>query len=182
MKKMRITTLVMCLIILSAPCIFSAEEKGKEAEKPAPVKEMTEGELAKRINDNLDNLPEILSFLPGVKKETDEAGGASYSYNGKRIKDLSKEELSKLSSRVSNEAVRARTDRINRQLNATRRAEQVARQGRQMVPHRPPARIPRAPVTYPATWRTLTGSRPDFNSGRDKPQKLPKPLPKAPEK
>ncbi len=127
-----------------------------ETAQSAPKRELTKQEMVGRIEDNLTNLEEISGFIPGLKKETDATGkNVSYAYNGKKIEDLDKEELTRLYGRISSEAVRVRTDRINRQLAQIRQIEQLSRQNNQIariprVPTQPP-RIPAPPPRIPRT-------------------------------
>ena len=131
-------------------------EAVKKTEPAAPKKELTKADKVGLIKSDLDSFPEILGFVPDIKKETDAAGKASYTYKGKKIEELDNDQLEKLYARVSNETVRLRTDRINRQLDTIRRAEQINRQNRQLmqtprVPTPPPQppKIPKLPPAPP---------------------------------
>ncbi|MDO8525584.1 MAG: hypothetical protein Q7S07_03760 [Candidatus Omnitrophota bacterium] len=141
----------------------SPEAKAPEPSKPdrsssaAPDKELTKREMVDRINSNLDSFPEILNFVPGLKKETGPAGKITYTYHGKNIGALEAEQLSGIYSRVNNESVRLRTDRINRQLDNIRRIDEINRQNRQLIRTpkipTPPPRLPKIPRIPPALPR-----------------------------
>ena len=162
-RNLFLTLFLAWFLISSGFCADDkpVQPKPAEHEKPAelkkaaePEKPLTRADKLKSIQGNLENLPEILSFVPGIKKEADAAGKATYTYQGKKIEDLDDEQLGKLYARVGNEGVRLRTERLNRQLDTIRRAEQVNRQNRQLMlpprvptpPYQPP-KIPQIPQT-----------------------------------
>jgi len=129
----------------------ASAEKPKEGAKMAPaktMKEMTPAELSEDMARTLDSYQEILSYMPGLKKEQDQNGKAVYTYQGIQLDSLDKETLEKLSGRVRNEAVRIRTDRLNRQMQMIRRAQQMSRNARTAsgVPSTPKVQqLPRIP-------------------------------------
>ena len=172
MRKGRIVALTVFVVTLFAHSVFSAEEETKAVQTTAseakavpqkteaakPKKELTKAEMVEHIKGNLDRLEEILNFIPGLTKETDPAGNMTYAYKGKSLEDLDQEELTKLYGRVSNEAVRLRTERLNRQLESIRRANEITRQVRQGIPvPQIPAPPPKSPAVYtpPQPPRTL---------------------------
>lgn len=154
--KIFVLMTLTCAVFLSTPYVYSAQKEDKTVQPENKAtqsvkteKELTVPELIKNIKTNLENLEEIISFIPGLKKETDAAGKITYTYNGKNIEKLDKEELAKLNSRVSTEAVRVRTDRINRQLEMIRRTEQMSKQNRLIMPTpKLPTPIPKTPTVY----------------------------------
>jgi len=148
MRKIKIAVLIISLLALSAPSVFSAEKKN-EAAKTVPEKELTKTDLIEHIKGNLDHIQEILNFIPGLKKEVDPTGSAIYTYQGGKIEDLDREQLIKLYSRINSEAVRIRTEKLNRQLESIMRANELTRQANQSarIPT-PPLAPPQPPVLY----------------------------------
>ena len=162
MRKRRIAALTAFVVALCAHSVFSEQAAfevkavPQKTEAAKPSKELTMAEMVEHIKGNLDRIEEILTFIPEIKKEIDPAGNVTYTYQGKSLEDLDKEELTKLDARVSNEAVRLRTERLNRQLESIRRANQMTHQARQVIQvpkiPAPPPKVPKAPpvpATYP---------------------------------
>lgn len=135
MKKSIIFLLALGLIISSSIC--QAAEK-----KAAAKKELTKQELVAHLKMMLEHEDEVLSFIPELKKEKDAKGNISYLYKGKKIEDIDEKSLRGLYSRTQNELTRIRTERLNKQLESIRRADQAARAAQQA------SRIPRV-VTPP---------------------------------
>jgi CxxC motif-containing protein len=112
------------------------ESKKMEAPKKER-KDMTKSELAAEISKNLDREESILNLIPGLEKKVDPNGKEYYAYQGKKLDDLDKDTLDKILGRVRNEALRIRTDKLNRQLETVRRANAMAATA---------SRVPRVPV------------------------------------
>ncbi len=112
--------------------------------------EMTPIMMAERIAETLLHEDEILNFIPGLKKEKVSDGKDFYTYQGVKIDELDKEKLQELYNKVNNEAVRIRTERLNRQLESINQAHQatIAAQQALRVP-RPVAPPPQPPPTNP---------------------------------
>ena len=133
--------MVLFIAVLLTPVASSAE---KDEKSPKQKKEFTKAELLEHIKGTLDYTKEVLNFVPGLKMVTDAASKTGYTYNGMKLEDMDKERLEKLSVRINNEVTRIRTERLNKQLEAIRQAEQASRQARQAVntntyqPPRPP--------------------------------------------
>ncbi len=169
MLNFRIISTVLFLAISATAVSYAAEPaKPKAAEKPAPKKELTKPDIIEHIKGSLDHFDEILNFVPGLQKYTDAAGKATYKYQDKPLEDLDKDQLMKLYFRVSNEAVRLRTDRVNKQLETIRRSEQASR--RAAMPARPPTAYipPKLPPAHP--------------SAVTRPPKIPAPPPAPPKR
>ena len=161
---MRNSKIIFAALFLTAFLVSSgycaetspAQTKTPEPAKAAPQKELTKAEKIDLINHDLASFPEILGVIPDIKKSADAAGKATYTYQGKKIEDLDNDQFAKLYARVSNETVRLRTDRMNRQLETIRRTEQINRQNRQImqlprmpaIPPQPP-KIPKSPPPPP---------------------------------
>jgi hypothetical protein len=136
----------------SADTAKAAKVSEAKTETTVKVKsELTKPEMIERIQKNLDSFNEIVGLVPGLKKETDAKGKVSYTYQGSKLEDLSKEQLAKVYSRVNNEAVRLRTDRLNKQLATIRRAEQITKQTRQSNPVYKAPTKPYQPPKIPKT-------------------------------
>lgn len=126
-------------------------------------KEYTAPEMVEDIKKILDSEEEALGFIPGMAKEKDEKGSASYKYNGVKLEDLDKESLGIIHGRVRQEAARIRTDRMNMQLNNIRNTQQLgAVAGRtatgvpQPVPKPPKIHsVPKIPTQPPAVLRQV---------------------------
>lgn len=167
MKK--ISVLTLALIFLVSSVSFAAENKSwiqrikekfrkkevvsakkqlpaREVKKPEPPrkerKDMTMSELAEDITDNLDREDSILNMVPGLEKKSDPDGKEYYTYQGTRLQDLDRDTLDKVFGRVRSEALRIRTDNINRQLETIRGANRAI----VSIPQPPP----RAQVAPPA--------------------------------
>ena len=166
--------------LLSVPCAFSAESKDKPAEvaKPAakkeeaakPRKELARADKIEAIKSNLSSFEEIANLVQGLKKETDASGNVVYTFQGAKIENLSDDLLDKLFSRVSSEAVRFRTERLNRQLQTIKRANDLTRMNRQITT------VPKVQRTYAPPYRAPVA--PVINQVRQ--PVIPKPAPKAP--
>ena len=141
MRKFATTFLVLStLIFFSGNSVFCAEktDNGKNV-KIAPasgrsgtataaksLKKMTPAEIAGRIKETVDTFEEILKYIPELKKEKDDKGAVSYTYQGIKIESLDRDKLEKLYGRVRNEAVRMQTDRLNRQMDFLKRANRAS--------------------------------------------------------
>ncbi len=114
-----------------------------------PKKIYTKEEMVTQIKKILDIEEEILNFIPGLKKATTEKGESFYTYEGLKLEELDKEKLSKIFTRVRQEATRIRTDRLSRQLETIRRAQQLT-DAAAGGPARVPAVPPQPPRVYTA--------------------------------
>ena len=104
------------------------------------------------MTGTLEHEEEILSFIPGLKKEKDAEGKVFYAYQGVKLSDMDRKELDKLFNKVQQEAVRIRTEKLNRQLESIRQAEQATRAAQQAArTATPPPQPPKAPAPPPAT-------------------------------
>lgn len=141
MSNFRIIVVALFLGIFVTTASYAAEPaKPKAAESK---KELTKADIIEHIKGNLDRFGEILNSIPGLKKETDATGKAIYTYQGKSLADMDKDQLMKLYRRVNAQVVLIRTERINKQLETIRRAEQAARRAQQasrpiVIPSQPP--------------------------------------------
>ena len=162
MRRGRIVALTAFIAALFAHSVFSAQGETKAAQTASeakavppkteaanPRKELTKAEIIEHLKGNLDRMEEILNLIPGLNKETDPAGNVAYIYQGKSLEDLDKVELRKLYARVNNEAVRIRTEKLNKQLEGIRRANEITRQAQQVVPA---PKIPAPPPNPPAIY------------------------------
>jgi len=145
-----------------AVCAEKAPSDVKAA-KPSkvnkPKKDYTKDDYIEHIKGNLDRMPEIMNYIPGLSKGKDAAGNMVYMYHGKKLADLDKEKVIKIYSMVSNNAVRIRTARTNAQLESIRRANQLSNMTHQVtVPPTSPrvssvTQPPKVPTPPPATPR-----------------------------
>ena len=111
----------------------------KKAETPRKArKDMTKSELADIIVRDLDREESILNLVPGLEKKSDSEGKEYYTYNGTKLEGLDRDTLDKIYGRVRNEALRLRTDKLNRQIETVRRVNST----RVMVPQVPRTAIP----------------------------------------
>jgi len=123
----------------------------KKAAAPAEksYKDMTVDELAARISATIDRFAEVMDYIPGLKAEMDPEGTAYYTLDRTRLDKLGKERLVALYRRVNQERTRISTERITRQLEMIRQANQavdIARQaGSRALPPAPPPVPPSAP-------------------------------------
>lgn len=133
-------------------------EPAPDEKKRSPWEDMTEEEIRERIKNMIEISPEVVNFIPGLKVTFDEDGEIlkiTYEVEGlaKDLKELDKEALIRLHNRLNSERVRIQTERIQRQLDASRAAQRVHR-----TPQPPPTpprihRPPPTPTTPPAPPR-----------------------------
>jgi len=124
---------------VATPVKAAPAKEIKKAEAPAKQrKDMTKDELAADISKNLDREAAILNLVPGLEKKSDPDGKSYYAYQGRKLADLDKDTLDNIFGRVRNEALRLRTDNINKQIEMVRRANATVN----TVPQ-----IPRVPPT-----------------------------------
>ena len=161
-KLISIAVFLAVFLSLAAPDAKAAENITQKKEAPKTRKEFTKEEYIAHIKGNLGRIESLIKSIPGLKKDIDPAGNAIYTYQGKRLEDLDKEQLTKLYVRVSSEATRIRTERLNKQLESMRISEQLAVQNRRITP------VPGVPVVPPQPPSTPA-----------QPPKVP-PLPLAP--
>lgn len=162
----------------AAPAV-KAEAKPVKPAAPAakiplpPKKAFTKDEIAKHVKEMLDHEEEVINLIPGLKKSMTEKGESFYTYEGTRLEDLDKGTLDKIFSRMNQEVTRIRTERLNKQLESIRHAQQItsAAAGAAKIPTPPPqppriysgpsvpstppsvAQPPRTPVLPPAPPR-----------------------------
>lgn len=128
--------------------VKKAPVKKAPPQKPVKaVKDMTKDELIKEMKSILASENEILGRIPGLKAEKDANGEEFYTYQGVRLEAVDRGQLEKIYSRIRSEALRIRTDRINRQLETIKRTQRIATP----PPALPPsgAKIPPTPPTTP---------------------------------
>lgn len=136
--------------VKAAKPIAPAPEKKPAGPPPKKRKDMTKTELAADIKKNLEQEDSIMNMVPGLEKKADPDGKEYYSYQGTRLEDLDKDTLDKIFGRVRNEALRLRTDKLNRQIETVRRASAVT-VAAPRVPAPPP--VPPAVSNVPNTSR-----------------------------
>lgn len=124
-------------------------DKAVEKEKKPPTKE----ELAVHLKMLLEHEDEVIGFVPGLKKEKDAKGAVSYLYQGVKIEDLDEKSFRTLYAKVQNELNRIRAERLSKQLEAIRQAEQsrraadqVSRIPRIATPPPQPPQVPKQPA------------------------------------
>jgi len=139
----------------------------------SPKKVYTKEEMIARMKKTLDHEEGVLSFIPGLKKSTTEKGESFYTYEGLKLEDLDKEKLGKIFTRVNQEATRIRTDRLNRQLENIRRAQQLT-----AAAAGGPARVPAVPPQPPRIY--TAPSIPPAPPSVSQPPKTPAPPPAPP--
>ena len=127
-------------------------KEAKKAEAPRKErKDMTKDELAADITKNLGREESILNLVPGLEKKSGSEGKEYYTYQGTRFEDLDKDTLDKIFGRVRNEALRLRTDKLNRQIETVRRAGAMAA----AVPQTPRMPVPPAVNIPPQTPKSV---------------------------
>lgn len=141
--------------VTAAGKIEPAKEVKKAGAPKKQRKDMTKGELAADITKNLDREDAILDLVQGLEKKIDPDGKDYYTYQGGRLEDLDRDTLDNIFGRVRSEALRLRTDKLNRQIETVRRAETIQRISRPPLPPpvaNLPPQVPRAvqPPSRPA--------------------------------
>ncbi len=151
-EKEGIVEKVVKLPLKAIEPIVGNNAKDTAAEKE--IKEPTKEDLVLHLKMMLEHEDEVIGFVPGLKKEKDAKGAVSYSYQGIRIEDLNDKDLRVLYAKTQNELNRIRMERLNKQLEAIRQAEQSRRAAEQAtkVPRlvTPPAQPPRVPPQPPS--------------------------------
>jgi hypothetical protein len=108
------------------------------------------------LNESLGETEDLIGVIPGLKAVTDRYGKVGYTYGGVAMESLSKEDLTKLLSRVRQALVKIRTDRIQKQLEIIKRTEKIQSAADMKQPPRLPAAppsLPKAPPSIPSTLR-----------------------------
>ena len=129
----------------------------KRTKRP-PLAEISEKELRERITYMIGTMPAVLDFIPELKATTDEEGNASdvrYKIQGvwQDLGTLDKETLIKIHSRLSSERTRLQTERIQRQLESVRAAQNISRQPQIFTPPTAPV-VPTPPPAPPRVYTT----------------------------
>lgn len=141
----RLSICIAAMIILSCSMAVSAEKK-----------EMTRQETMDEISKSLADNEEIFNMVPGLSSQKGEDGKVSYAFKASGLESLSKEDLDKLLVKVHQALVRIRTERIQRQIDAVRRADRYkaisAPPAPPSVPKGQPStpKIPKTPPVPPA--------------------------------
>ena len=158
MKRMKAVFLSIILFTYINSGLYAADDKGSvkdQTKKPVAIpakeekKQLTKDDLSKHIKEVLDNRDDVLGFIRGIKKETDADGKTFYLYNGVKLEDIDKEQLQKLLNRINGEIGRINNERLTKQLETIRQADQAARVAQQAsrqvnIPNPPP----QPPVVY----------------------------------
>jgi len=125
--------------------------ESKQAPQRSPLEELSEEELRVRINDMLEAYPEAAEYIPGLKITYSEEGtveNIEFEINGalQALSDMDKEALVQLHHRVARERTRMQTERIQRQLEMIRAAQNISKiQQIQQQPPKPPVLPPQPP-------------------------------------
>ncbi|UCD55071.1 MAG: hypothetical protein JSV93_06070 [Candidatus Omnitrophota bacterium] len=116
-------------------------------ERP-PLEELTEEEILRRIKYMLETSPEIADFIPELKNMD--------------LEELDKENLIKIHNRINIERIRIQTEKMQRQLEATRASERIRKLPQDYtapaVPQTPrprssPPEVPTPPASPPRPSR-----------------------------
>jgi len=127
-----------------------------EEERP-PIADLTEKEIVEKLVNLLDYHPDVLNFIPGLKSGEDEAGKPFYTYTteggvSKELIEVEKEKLIKLYGKVAGEVNRLNTEKIMRQLEQIRQAQQASRPPAQPPKAYTPPKIPAPPQQPPQVY------------------------------
>lgn len=158
---MRTILKISCAVsILAVFFVTSVLAEDKNPQSPTPKtaapgqkdkRAFTHAELLEHLIGILEHERDIINLVPGLK----EIAGSkdkevSYAYQGTPIDKLDQEKLDKLYVKVQNEAVRIRTDRLNKQLESLRQSQQAIRNAQQAAqPPVIPAPPPKPPYVPP---------------------------------
>lgn len=125
----------------AAPILPPAETlpaEGEAAELPGEVKgkELSKDEILTRLTGLLESIPEILDFLPDIKKVREDGGVEYYTYatagGPVRLTELDAKTLKKILISVNNLVSHLMTERLNRQMQAITSAQRQAQQTQQL--------------------------------------------------
>jgi len=134
--------------------IAPAKEMKAAAASKKQRKDMTKAELAADITKNLNREESILNMIPGLEKKSGPEGKEYYTYKGTKLEDIDRDTLDKIFGKVRSEALRLRTDKVNRQIETVHRVNAVSQ-----IPKLPI--VPQTIVTPPQVPKTAqTTSRP----------------------
>ena len=150
-------------------------KKGANVPAKEGKRQLTKEELAKHIKDLLDNRDDVLSAVREIKKETDPDGKVSYLYGGAKLEDMNRDDLQKLLNKINGEMGRINSERLQKQLEVIRQADQASRsaqQGSRQV------NIPRLPPQPPAVY--MPPMLPPAPPNVIQPPKTPTPPPTPP--
>lgn len=145
----------------AAPAPITAGQPLQAAKtQVAPVKAMTKDELLAAIKSTVDQEPEVLSFVPQLKKAKDASGSGLYTYEGVRLEDLDKEKLSKVFQTAQQRLAVIKAERVTKQLEMINRTRNIPKAPSlpQLPPkppsvNTPPPAPPRAPSLPPSPPR-----------------------------
>jgi len=135
-----------CLLFFGVFILFT---QNVYAEAP----EFTEDDIIERITIIVESIPETVSYIPELKTtfgEDRKILQLEYEIEGifKNITELDKETLLKIYSRLNNERTRLQTERLMRQLESIRAAQEAVNRTRTIGPGSAPV-TPPVPVTPP---------------------------------
>ncbi|MBI5143741.1 MAG: hypothetical protein HZA30_01555 [Candidatus Omnitrophica bacterium] len=146
-----IAAILICMFFEASTLLF-CEEKKELPPKPITAKEMTKDEILSELKENLEEEEELFDFIPELKKKKNEKEGSYfYTYQDVKLEDLDKEKLEKILQRVHNQLTIIRTDRIVRQLETIRRAQNIVTRPPQVPAAPTPPRQVQTPPTPPRT-------------------------------
>ena len=127
----------------------SAKDAGPKVEdskqEPRGLEDMSSSEIIEHIETILERGDEVMDFVPGLKLEKDQSGAEYYTYNGLRLEKLERDKLIALCKKIQQEKARLNAERINRQLESIRQAQQASNNSRIRDIPRPPQQPPSPP-------------------------------------
>ena len=148
------------------------------AAQTAPV-EFSREEMIKDIIESIQDNEDILNFVKGLSRNTDENGAIYYTYTvggvDKKLEDLDIDTLKDLSGRVSTEASRLNTENILEQLERIRETQRVTA-GPPAAPQVP--QVPRTPGTPGAYVPSVPPAPPSVPGSPPQPPRVPSGPPK----
>lgn len=143
------------IILFIALAVFMAASVSAQNEEVKPLEELTKEELLKEITERLDYNPEALAFIPELNMEEDEEGNIFYTHTSgdritKKLEELDRTSLEKIFNRVTSETNRLNTERLIRQLEQVRQAQQPPKVPPQPAKIYTPPKTPRQPGPPPS--------------------------------
>ena len=152
--KIFIAVVITLSFSIIAKACFGADVKQLQTTHPAKAepakKELTKSEVLDNLKGKLEHNDEVFDMIPELKAQKDSEGKESYTLKGVKLDDLTKEDLYKLLMRVNQAVTKIQTDRIQKQLENIRQAQNAQRMAAPPAPPRIPAAPPSAPRIPPS--------------------------------
>lgn len=155
MRKRDLFIVTVVALSFGLPAAYGLDAAAPKAAaiKTAATKaaEMTKDQMLAKLKESIASTDEIFEVIKELRTVISKDGKISYTYNGIALDSISKEDMAKLFSRVRQALVKIRTDRIQKQLEITRKVERL----QSAADVRQPSRLPASPPSLPKSPPSL---------------------------